>query len=134
MRILGVDLGARRVGLAVSDDGGMIASPLRVATVRDVQGAVQAVCQAANEVEAGRIVLGFPRDMSGKVGLKAREAESFADALRAEGLDVVLWDERLTTAEAERSLREANLSRKQRKRHLDAVAAQRILQAYLACH
>ncbi len=131
MRVLAIDLGERRVGFAVSDDEGIIASPLRIAQVRSLPDACEVVLAAVEETGAGKVVLGHPRNMDGRAGPKAKEAEEFAAMLREDGLIVELWDERLTTAEAERSMKDANLSRKQRKKSLDAVAAQRILQSWL---
>ncbi len=133
MIILSVDLGERRVGFAVSDPGECIASPLKHVKVRSLEEAAAAVKGVVQETGAARVVLGHPRNLDGGFGPKAVEAETFAAALKDAGFDVVLWDERLTTAEAERSLKEAKLSRKQRRDLVDAVAAQRILQSYLAC-
>lgn len=131
MRTLGVDLGERRVGLAISDEDGMIASPLRFEPVRSLNDTLNVIQAAVEELNAVRVVVGHPRNMNGRSGPKAREAESVVEALSAEGFAVILWDERLTTSEAERSLKEANLSRKARKQHVDAVAAQLILQSFL---
>ena len=132
MRILAVDLGERRLGFAVCDAEQIIASPLRVETVANVREALASVLRAAEETGALRIVVGHPRNLDGRCGPKAREAEAFVAALCERGLDAVLWDERLTTAEAEQALGPADLSRKERKLRIDAVAAQRILAAYLA--
>ena len=131
VKLLGVDFGQRRVGLAVADDVLRIASPLRSVPIRSAQEASDAVCEAVRETGAGQVILGHPRNLDGRVGPKAKEAEGFADSLRAEAIDVVLWDERLTTREAEVAMREARMSRKQRMQAIDAVAAQRILQSYL---
>ncbi len=131
MRMLAVDLGARRVGFAVCDAEETIASPAGVAAVADGAGALAAIVDKCREVEAVRIVLGHPRDMSGRHGPKAREAEELAKRLEGEGFDVDLFDERLTTVEAERALRAGGRTRKQRRGAIDAVAAQRLLHAYL---
>lgn len=131
MIVLGVDLGERRVGLAICDAEGMIASPFRTENVRSTDDALQAVVAAVGETGAERVVLGYPRNMNGRPGPKARESEAFAEALKESGTPVALWDERLTTAEAERSMKDAKMSRKQRKSVIDAVAAQRILQSWL---
>lgn len=132
MRILGVDLGTVRVGLAVSDDLGLIASPLRTTTVADADQAVETVLAAVRETGAQKVVLGHARRLNGRRGQKARECEAFAEALTGRGLAVVLWDERLSTVEAERHLQAAGLSARQRRERRDAVAAQRILQSFLA--
>ncbi len=134
MRTLAVDLGERRIGFAVCDEDEIIASPFKTVRVGSPAAVLPAVLAMVRETQAGRLVLGHPRNMSGKVGPKAREAEALAERLRGEGVEVFLWDERLTTAEAERSLKEANLSRKQRRERIDAVAAQRILHSFLEAH
>lgn len=129
---LGVDVGERRLGFAICDADEIVASPLKVVEVKSPLEAAKAVQAMVKETGAEEIVVGLPRNMNGKLGVKGKEAERFAEGLREDGYRVVLWDERLTTVEAERSLRTAELSRKERKRHLDAVAAQRILSSYLA--
>lgn len=130
--MLGVDLGERRVGFAVTDALGLIASPLKSVAVRSPADALAAILATLSETGAQQVILGHPLGMNGKAGAKAREAEAAAEELRARGATVRLWDERLTTAEAERALKEASLSRKERKARIDAVAAQRILSSYLA--
>lgn len=129
--LIGIDLGERRVGFAVCDAEWRIASPLRTVSVRTVENARLAVREVMEETGAAWIVLGHPRNLDGRCGPAARKAEAFAAVLRAEGWRVDAWDERLTTAEAERYLREAGASRKQRTAHVDAVAAQRILDTYM---
>ncbi len=131
-RKIGIDLGTKRVGFAVSDEMGMIASPLRTATVRNEWQALTEVEKVANEIGTDFLVLGLARDMSGKIGAKAKECQNFAEKLREKGYTVILWDERLTSVAAERSLIDADVSRKKRKGKIDAIAAQMILQGYLA--
>lgn len=131
MILLGVDLGERRLGFAVCDPEWLIASPLRIERTRSLTESLEIVCTLVQETGAARVILGHPIDMSGRRGPKAKEAQVFAAQLQERGIPVTLWDERLTTAEAERSLREANLNRKERKKHLDAVAAQRILHSFM---
>ncbi len=132
MRVLGVDYGEKRVGLAVSDPEGRIASPLRTLRVRSDEDACAQVAAAAREQGCGRVVVGLARTLRGRMGAKARACEAFADKLRAQGLTVDLFDERLTTVAAERSLQDQGLSRGKRADRVDAVAAQMILQAYLS--
>ncbi|MBN1257793.1 MAG: Holliday junction resolvase RuvX [Planctomycetes bacterium] len=131
MRYLGVDFGEKRVGLAITDQEGMIASPLTILKVKSPEDALRQVLATIREYKVDLVVLGYARRMDGRVGAKARECETFAKSLRGEGLLVELWDERLSSVQAERSLREADLSHHKRKQHLDAVAAQMILQSYL---
>lgn len=131
MKVLGVDLGDRRVGLAVSDEGRTFAFPLRTERVRALDDEVSVVLACAQEQGATLIVIGDPKNMNGRPGPKSAEAQEVAKRLTDAGYSVALWDERLTTAEAERHLKDANLNRKQRKRIVDTIAAQRILESYL---
>lgn len=128
---LGVDLGGRRVGLAICDAEERIASPLGVLRLAREDDAAGEVARAAALHGAGEVVLGLPLSMDGRKGPKAREAEAVAGALRQAGLRVALFDERLSTAEAERALRAAGLRRRRRRDLVDALAAQRVLAAYL---
>ena len=131
MRILGVDYGEKRIGLAISDPLGMFGQPLE--TVESgAAPPVDRIAEICKERGVETIVVGLPRNMDGTLGPKAAEASAFADALAGKtGLNVVLQDERLSTARAERSLRETDMSRRKRKARVDAVAAQVILQTYL---
>ena len=131
-KILGVDLGTKRVGLAISDALGLIASPLGIVEVRSEWEAIFEVEKAYEENSAEMIVVGLARNMNGKLGEKGKECEAFAKKLSEKGYEVELWDERLSSAEAERSLKKANINRKKRKEKVDAVAAQIILNNFLA--
>jgi putative Holliday junction resolvase len=133
-RVLGVDLGSRRIGLAVSDPSGTIASPHDVLQ-RSKDRAVdhRAIVAAALEADATRIVIGLPLSLSGDDGPAARAVREEADQLReiAGDLPVELHDERLTTVTAERTLVEAEMRRDARRRVIDKVAAAVMLQSYL---
>ena len=132
MRILALDVGDRRLGVAVSDPLGMWARPLTVITRRSREQDFQAIARLVKEQGAARVVVGHPVTMSGEVGPQARRVERYAAALAERlGVPVVLWDERLSTAEAERLLRESGESSRQYRGRLDAVAAAVILQSYL---
>ncbi len=132
MKILGVDLGLVRTGLAVSDAGGFLASPVETITERDAGRLLDKVTQAARRLEAGEVVVGHPRNMDGTRGESARRAEIFAEELRMRtGLPVILWDERMTTLSAIGILNEADVRGKKRKAVVDTVAATIILQDYL---
>jgi putative Holliday junction resolvase len=132
MRILGIDYGRRRLGLAISDEGGILASPLSVYERRGEEEDLIFLSNLVLERRAGRIVLGLPLNMDGSSGEMADEVIAFAAALREEsGLSVVTFDERLTSIEAERVLVQANLSRKRRKGLRDSLSAVLILQGYL---
>jgi len=132
VRILALDVGDRRLGVAVSDPLGMWARPLTVITRRSREQDFQAIARLVKEQGAARVVVGHPVTMSGEVGPQARRVERYAAALAERlGVPVVLWDERLSTAEAERLLRESGESSRQYRGRLDAVAAAVILQSYL---
>ncbi|MEO6467905.1 MAG: Holliday junction resolvase RuvX [Acidimicrobiia bacterium] len=133
-RILGVDLGARRIGLAVSDPSGIIASPLgTIERSGDSHRDRVAIVAAANESEASIVVVGLPREMSGRMGPAAKAARAEVEALRALAptLQFELVDERMTTVIAQRSLIDAGVRRKARKQTVDKVAAAVILRSYL---
>lgn len=132
MRILGLDVGSRTIGVAVSDALGLSAHGVttlrRSGLSKDIR-AVQDVMQAYGVRE---VVVGLPRNMNGSLGPQARRVQAFAEKLRAAvAVPVVLWDERLTSREAERVLVEADMSRRKRRAVVDRVAAVLILQGYL---
>lgn len=136
-RVLGVDLGARRIGLAVSDPSGVIASPHGLLERSgDAEKDRAAIVAAAAAVDASVVVVGLPKEMSGKLGPAAKAARAEVDALRllAPEIRFELLDERLTTVIAQRSLIDAGVKRKARKRTVDKVAAAVILQSYLESH
>ena len=131
MTVLGIDFGLKRIGLAFSDPGGRIAFPGRVITGTP-EAAVAEVAREAAERRAGTIVVGLPKNMDGSRGDMADRAAAFADALRAATVaEVDTWDERLTSVQADRAMLAGDLSRKKRKQHIDALAAQIMLQSYL---
>ena len=129
-RLMGVDAGERRVGVAVTDDFRMIASP--VATVLRGRSEIVQLQELAKRFGISGIVAGLPKGMSGREGQQADDVRAYAWSL-AELLALPLrfWDERLTTTMAERSLIEAGRSRSQRKDVVDAVAAALMLQSYI---
>jgi putative holliday junction resolvase len=131
-RVLAVDLGTRRIGVALSDPAGAIASPLETIIHRERHRDLAEVARLARAHGVSRIVIGWPRNMDGTSGPAAKQAEAFARALRQTvDAPVDLWDERLSTAAAERALRDANVKRGRRRAVRDQVAAALILQAYL---
>ena len=132
MRILGVDFGGRRIGLAVADADARVAVPVGAIDRAGVDDPCDAVAEAARARGADAVVVGLPVLMSGAAGAQAKEAREFA-ALLAErsGLSVRTWDERLSSVEAERRLREAGGRRKPKPGEQDAMAAALVLQAYL---
>lgn len=132
MKILAVDLGLARTGLAISDEMELLASPIGTVHERYLPNVADVVAQTAAEHGAREIVLGLPRNMDGSKGESAERAESFAELLREKtGLSVVLWDERLTTVSAIGYLNETNVRGKKRKAVVDTVSATIILEDYL---
>ncbi len=132
MRILAVDLGLVRTGLAVCDELEMLASPVGTITEPDLEALCGEVAAIAAREGAKEIVVGHPRNMDGTRGESAQRAEAFAEALRqASGLPVVLRDERLTTVSAHGILNQTNVRGKKRKAVVDTVSATLILQDYL---
>lgn len=133
MRILGIDYGERRVGVALSDPMGLFASPLTVLERgRKLKKTVGEIAALVQKHEVGEVVVGLPLSMSGELGSKAKEVRAFVIRLR-EGLDVpvVEWDERLTTVAAERALIEGRVRRERRRNVIDKTAAALILGSYL---
>jgi len=132
MRIMALDLGERRIGVALSDALGLTAQPLLTLTRRSWVADLGALSRLVQEHEVGRIVVGLPLGMDGSRGARVDWAEDFmARAARATGLPVEAWDERMTTVQAERALLEGNASRARRKAVIDQVAAVILLQSYL---
>lgn len=129
-RLLCLDIGGRRIGVAVSDELGTIASPVGMIDRRgDVARELRAFIERYG---AARLVIGLPVSLSGREGPQAAETRAYADALAAEvGLPAEYWDERLTTSIAEQHLIAAGTRRSKRKQQVDAVAAAVILQGYL---
>ena len=134
MRILGLDYGTRRIGVAVSDPLGLIAQGIAVLgkgeTFADDLRELKRIIKKYDGVD--EIVVGLPKRMSGEIGLAAEKVLVFVAELQKEfKLNIVTWDERLTTVMAERALIEAGLSREKRKKVIDQSAAANILQGYL---
>lgn len=131
-RILAVDPGEKRTGLAVSDAAERMAVALPTLQMQGDGRDPDRIAKVAADVEAGRILVGLPLNMDGTEGPRARAAREFADALRqATPLPVEMWDERLSTAEGEARLRGAGLDRKELSRRSDMAAAIVILETYL---
>jgi len=131
-RVLAVDPGSKRVGIAVSDPTGTIAQPLTTVDAEPHSTLAQRLVEIARANEAARIVVGLPRRMDGSYGPEAKAARELADAVRkASGLPVELADERLTTVAAERSMLEGGARRAKRRATVDRVAAALLLQSHL---
>jgi len=131
VRVLGLDVGSRTIGVAVSDELGMAAHGVTTLQRRGTQKDVAQVLELVRRYQAERIVVGMPFELDGSVGQRATRVRVFFDALAAAGLAVDEWDERYSTVEAEATLLEANVSRARRKEVIDQMAAQVILQGWL---
>lgn len=135
MRIMGLDYGSKTVGVAMSDPLGITAQAVETIWRKD-ENKLRKTCarieELISEYEVERIVLGLPKHMNNDLGERAQKALAFGEMLkRRTGLEVVMWDERLTTVEAERTLIENNVRRENRKQYIDKIAAVFILQGYL---
>jgi putative Holliday junction resolvase len=131
-RVLGLDFGDRRIGVALSDPLGISAQPLLTLTRSAWPADLEALARLAREHEVARIVVGMPYGMDGSSGERVRRTEDFMSRVsRATGLPVEAWDERLTTVQAERALLEGDASRARRRAVIDQVAAVILLQSFL---
>ena len=139
MRALGLDVGSKTIGVAISDPDGLIASARETLPRRGNKADATAVAELSARETIARIVVGMPLELDGAVGHRARRVQRFitqlvealAGADDVDGVDVVTWDERFSTAAAERTLLAADVSRRKRKLHIHALAAQHILQGWL---
>lgn len=139
MRIIGIDFGIARIGISVSDETKLIAMPLvTLKTEKKTEATVASLIKTLDlhslqhHYEIQEIVVGLPLLMNGKVGFLADETRNFIEILQKSiACPIITWDERLTTVQADRSLRESNFSRKKRAKFVDTVAAVIILQNYL---
>lgn len=132
MRVLGLDVGDRRIGVAVSDSLGLTAQRVTVLERRGPSRDVEAVQALVAQYGASAVVVGLPLTMRGEHGIQAGKVTAFAEALRRSlAVPVELLDERLTTVQGARALRETGASRRARKAAIDQVAAQLILQDFL---
>lgn len=129
---MAVDVGDVRTGIAMSDPLGVIATPHSVVPVESVEADCRTVAKLAADNEVAEIVVGMPLNRNGEIGPQAEKVQRFIERLREEvSVPVVIQDERFSTASAERALIQANVSRKARKKIVDKIAAQQILQVYL---
>ncbi len=132
MRILGLDPGEKRIGVAVSDALGITAQPLTAIRRSSLKADIEAIGKICREYQVGLIVLGLPLNLDGSAGEKARESMELAEKLRQSlGIEVELWDERLSTRAVQGMLLEADASRRRRRQVVDKLAAAYILQGYL---
>ena len=135
MRIMGLDYGSKTVGVAVSDALGLTAQGIEIVRRKSENKLRQTLArieEIAKEYGVEKIVLGFPKHMNNDIGERAEKSLEFKEMLeRRTGLPVVMWDERLTTVEADRTMMETGIRRENRKEYVDMIAAVFILQVYL---
>lgn len=137
MRIMGLDLGSKTVGVAISDALLITAQGIEIIRRKDENKLRQTLARIEElivEYEVGEIVIGLPKNMNNTLGDRAEISMEFKEKLeRRTGLKVELWDERLTTVAADKAMIEAGIRREERKEHVDRIAAVLILQGYLDC-
>lgn len=133
MRSMSLDVGTRTIGIAVSDLLGMIAGGVETIKRTSPERDFERLAELVKEYEVDTLVVGYPKNMNGTIGERAQSCEAMAEELRERftGVQVVLWDERLSTVAAEKVLVDADLRRKKRKKVIDMMAAVVILQNYL---
>ena len=134
MRILGLDLGTKTLGVAISDEMGWTAQGIETIKIDEAGGdfGLSRLSEIVSQYGTDKIVLGFPKNMNGTVGPRGEASQSFAKVLEnTYNVPVVLWDERLSTMAAEKMLISADVSRQKRKKVIDKMAAVMILQGYL---
>lgn len=134
MRVLGLDVGSKTIGVAVSDELGLAAHPRETIARRGTRADVEQVAAIVARERAERVVVGLPLTLAGEIGPRARRVLVFVDALRARlgaAVPVETWDERFSTAGAERALLEGDVSRARRKEVIDKQAAAFLLQGWL---
>lgn len=132
MRCLGLDLGTKTLGTAISDKLGMIANPHETLRFKEYEDLLEPLKNLIEEYEIEEIALGLPKNMDNSMGFASERSLKFKEFLESKiDLPIALVDERLSTVEAEKYLLEADMSRKKRHEHIDAVAASVILNTYL---
>jgi len=132
IRIIGIDYGDARVGVAVSDETGFLASAVCTVNVTGMRDACKKVSEKIKELNGTKIVLGLPKNMDGSLSFRADKSKAFAEMIgQATGLEVVFMDERLSTVEAYTYLNITEFNGKKRRDIIDALSAQIILQSYL---
>lgn len=132
MRIMGIDYGTKRIGIAMSDELGMMAHASDSIERKAGDNVMETLKRLAGDNGVGEVVVGLPINMNGTFSEKTREVQAFVEELRSGiGLPVNTWDERLTSVMAERTLLEADMSRQKRRKLSDKLAAKFILQGYL---
>lgn len=132
MRIMGLDVGDKTIGIAISDPLGFTAQGMETIRRTNLEEDIEKLKKIIMEKEVSKMVIGLPKNMNGTTGPQGQKVIEFASLLEDKtSIDIVLWDERLTTVAAERLLIDADVSRAKRKKVIDKIAATYILQGYL---
>jgi len=132
MKIIGLDVGSKTIGVAVSDDMGWTAQGVSTIIRKSKDSDLEELKKLVTEYNASEIVVGLPKNMDGNIGIQAEKVLALVEKIKERlNIPVATWDERLSTVAANRTLLEADLSRKKRKRVIDKMAAVFILQGYL---
>lgn len=132
MRILGLDIGDRTIGVAISDPLGLTAQGITTVKRKGIERDIEEIKNICSEYGVEKIVAGLPKNMNGTLGPQSEKVKSVCEVLEANlGIEIIMWDERLTTVAAHRLMLEADLSREKRKKIVDKIAATYILQGYL---
>lgn len=132
MRILGLDIGEKKIGVAISDELGFTAQGIDVIERKEDGKDIDEICNIISKYKVNKVIVGLPKNMNGTLGPSSEAVEKYAEELKtAMDIELDFWDERLTTVAAERILIKADVSRKKRKGVIDKVAASIILQSYL---
>ena len=130
-RIMCLDVGEKRIGVAISDPLQKIAQPLAVITRRDIRSDLKSIQELAVKNDVSTLIVGLPLTLKSREGPQAQKVLQFCESLKQLGLEVVMWDERMTTKIAENMLVGAGIKRRSRREVLDKIAAVLILQSYL---
>lgn len=135
MRVLAIDYGTQRIGIAISDPTGTLASPLETIPANPIERFLERLKQIVQEKEVSLILVGMPRSLNGQYGESANKVIEFVNMLKTTvAVPVKTWDERLTTVQAQRRMLEAGSKTKDFKKNLDRMAAAVLLQSYLDSH
>lgn len=133
MRILALDVGKKKIGIAISDALGITAQPLKTLIRNNKKNDFEWIKEIVSDMNVSKVIVGLPLNINGTAGPRAKETYDFVDKLKEKlQVPVQLWDERLTSVEANRILLQADMTRRKRKRLDDQIAAQLILQNYLS--
>lgn len=136
MRLMGLDVGDATIGIAVSDELGWMAHGVCTIRRKSIDFDLKELDKIIKEKHINKIVIGLPKNMNNTIGERGEKSIEFGEILKKHysNMEIVFWDERLTTAAAERTLLEADVSRKNRKKVIDKIAATLILQSYMDAH